>query len=113
MSQGPPLDSKYLYEDIWANQPASQVLSAVLGPNPTVNYVNGNTALGGYEARQMVHGKLLDVTTPRLLTVSLSRLDVQFQLPAFRNCRQLLSGRCFPSQWFHGNLARVPQGHNL
>jgi hypothetical protein len=59
MSQGPPLDPEYLYEDIWANQPASQVLSAVLGPNPTVNYVNGNTALGGYKARQMVHGKPL------------------------------------------------------
>jgi hypothetical protein len=113
MSQGPPLDSEYLYEDIWANQPASQVLSAVLGPNPTVNYVNGNTALGGYEARQMVHGKLLAITTRRLLTASRSRLNIQFQFPAFRYCRQLLPGRCVPGQWFHGDLARVPQGHNL
>lgn len=59
MSQGPPLDPELLYEDIWANVPASAVLSAVLGPKPHVNYVNGNTALGGFgDARQRVHADL-------------------------------------------------------
>ena len=59
MSQGPPLAPELMFDDIWANEPASQVLSAVLGPNPVVNYVNGNTALGGFDgARQLVHGML-------------------------------------------------------
>ncbi|CAK7201575.1 hypothetical protein SEUCBS139899_004281 [Sporothrix eucalyptigena] len=59
MSQGPPLDPDLLFEDIWANVPASAVLSAVLGPKPHVNYVNGNTALGGFgDARQRVHADL-------------------------------------------------------
>jgi ectoine hydroxylase-related dioxygenase (phytanoyl-CoA dioxygenase family) len=48
-----------MYEDVWANKPASTVLSAILGPRPRVNYVNGNTALGGYDgARQRVHADL-------------------------------------------------------
>lgn len=48
-----------MYTDIWANQPAATVLSALLGPNPRVNYVNGNTALGGFPgARQRVHADL-------------------------------------------------------
>lgn len=59
MSQGPPLMPEMMYEDIWANKAGAQVLSAILGPNPTVNYVNGNTALGGFNgARQSVHGEL-------------------------------------------------------
>ncbi|CAK7229758.1 hypothetical protein SCUCBS95973_007336 [Sporothrix curviconia] len=59
MSQGPPMDPDLLYEDIWANVPAAAVLSAVLGPKPHVNYVNGNTALGGFgDARQRVHADL-------------------------------------------------------
>lgn len=59
MSQGPPLGSDTMYDDIWANEPAAEVLSAILGPNPVVNYVNGNTALGGFNgARQLVHGTI-------------------------------------------------------
>lgn len=59
MSQGPPLDPELLYEDIWANVPTTAVLSAVLGPKPHVNYVNGNTALGGFgDARQRMHADL-------------------------------------------------------
>lgn len=59
MSQGPPLSPEYMYEDIWANKPASTVISAILGPKPRVNYVNGNTALGGFDgARQRVHADL-------------------------------------------------------
>lgn len=48
-----------MYSDIWANQPATTVISAILGPKPRVNYVNGNTALGGFGgARQRVHADL-------------------------------------------------------
>jgi len=48
-----------MYTDIWANQPAATVLSFMLGPKPRVNYVNGNTALGGFNgARQRVHADL-------------------------------------------------------
>lgn len=59
MSQGPPLTPYLMFTDIWANKAASAVISNVLGPNPHVNYVNGNTALGGgYKGRQMVHADL-------------------------------------------------------
>ncbi|PKS06035.1 hypothetical protein jhhlp_007869 [Lomentospora prolificans] len=59
MSQGPPLTPDLMYTDVWANQPAATVISAILGPNPRINYVNGNTALGGYDgARQRVHADL-------------------------------------------------------
>lgn len=59
MSQGPPLDPRLMYSDIWANGPAAQALENILGPSPRVNYVNGNTALGGYhDARQRVHADL-------------------------------------------------------
>ena len=65
MSQGPPLVPEIMYDDIWANELASEVLSAVLGPNPVVNYVNGNTALGGFDgARQVVHGVFFHVVCP-------------------------------------------------
>lgn len=59
MSQGPPLSPHLMHTDIWANQPAATVITAILGPNPRVNYVNGNTALGGFSgARQRVHADL-------------------------------------------------------
>ena len=59
MSQGPPLKPELMYEDIWANGPATTVISSILGPKPHVNYVNGNTALGGFNgARQNVHADL-------------------------------------------------------
>ena len=59
MSQGPPLEPSSMYEDIWANKPAACVLSSLLGPKPHVNYVNGNTAIGGFGgARQRVHADL-------------------------------------------------------
>ncbi|KAL1891836.1 hypothetical protein Sste5346_007380 [Sporothrix stenoceras] len=59
MSQGPPLDPTLMYEDVWANKPAATVLSSLLGPRPTVTYVNGNTALGGFNgARQRIHADL-------------------------------------------------------
>ncbi|KAH7243759.1 hypothetical protein MRS44_017117 [Fusarium solani] len=56
MSQGPPLQPELMYSDIWANGPAAAVLACMLGPQPQVNYVNGNTALGGFKgSRQRVH----------------------------------------------------------
>lgn len=59
MSQGPPLQPELMYDDIWANGPAAAVLQYLLGPKPRVNYVNGNTALGGFKgARQAVHADL-------------------------------------------------------
>jgi len=59
MSQGPPLDPELMYGDIWANGPAAAVMECLLGPKPKVNYVNGNTALGGFQgARQRVHADL-------------------------------------------------------
>lgn len=59
MSQGPPLAPHLMHTDIWANQPAATVTTAILGPSPRVNYVNGNTALGGFAgARQRVHADL-------------------------------------------------------
>lgn len=59
MSQGPPLQPELMYDDIWANGPAAAVIQCLLGPKPCVNYVNGNTALGGFKgARQAVHADL-------------------------------------------------------
>ncbi|KAM0327399.1 hypothetical protein ACHAQA_005685 [Verticillium albo-atrum] len=58
MSQGPPLTPDLMFTDIWANKLASAVISNIIGPNPTVNYVNGNTALGGFKGRQRVHADL-------------------------------------------------------
>jgi len=59
MSQGPPLEPSLMYSDIWANGPAVSVMSALIGPKPRVNYVNGNTALGGFiGARQPVHADI-------------------------------------------------------
>lgn len=59
MSQGPPLSPDLMYPSIWANGPASSLISSILGPSPHVNYVNGNTALPGYTgARQSVHADL-------------------------------------------------------
>ncbi|KAL4937122.1 hypothetical protein BDV06DRAFT_216135 [Aspergillus oleicola] len=56
MSQAPPMTPDLMYDDIWANPAAVEVISALLGPKPRVNYVNGNTALGGFNgARQRVH----------------------------------------------------------
>ena len=59
MSQGPPLEPHLMHTDIWANIPAATITTAILGPSPRVNYVNGNTNLGGFNgARQRVHADL-------------------------------------------------------
>ena len=59
MSQGPPLTPSLMHTDIWANLPASTITTAILGPSPRVNYVNGNTNLGNFNgARQRVHADL-------------------------------------------------------
>ena len=75
MSQGPPLDPSLMYEDIWANKPASTVISSILGPNPRLNYVNGNTALGGYDgARQRIHADLTFNHAQFLFAIGESRI---------------------------------------
>lgn len=59
MSQAPPVAPELMYEDIWANGPASSVISTILGPAPHVTYVNGNTNLGGFGGvQQAVHADL-------------------------------------------------------
>ncbi|OCL13541.1 hypothetical protein AOQ84DRAFT_310391 [Glonium stellatum] len=59
MSQGPPLEPSLMFSDIWANGPAISVISAVFGPKPRVNFVNGNTALSGFKGgHQNVHADL-------------------------------------------------------
>ncbi|KAH8888056.1 hypothetical protein GQ53DRAFT_604116, partial [Thozetella sp. PMI_491] len=75
----PPLDPDLMYTDIWANQPATTVISAILGPKPHVNYVNGNTALGGYNgARQRVHADLTfnHATYPFAIVTNYYLIDV-------------------------------------
>jgi hypothetical protein len=47
-----------MYPDIWANPFTVAVVSAILGPRPHVNYVNGNTALPHTSGRQEVHADL-------------------------------------------------------
>lgn len=60
MSQAPPVTPELMYEDIWANGPASAVISSVLGPAPHVIYVNGNTNLAKFGGvRQSVHADLM------------------------------------------------------
>ena len=59
MAQGPPLAPDLMFSDVWANGPALAVMSGVMGPNPRVNFVGGNTNLGGFDgARQNVHPDL-------------------------------------------------------
>ncbi|KAF3762110.1 hypothetical protein M406DRAFT_232692, partial [Cryphonectria parasitica EP155] len=110
MSQGPPLKSDLMYTDIWANEPACTVISAVMGPSPRVNYVNGNTALGGFSgARQRVHADLTFnhamfpfaiVTNYYLCNVSPANGSTELWLGSHRdtsfrdhrNCRQTENG---------------------
>lgn len=60
MAQGPPLEPDLMFSDVWANEPALAVIASVLGPNPRVNFVGGNTVLGkDYKGvRQNVHPDL-------------------------------------------------------
>ncbi|KYG50109.1 hypothetical protein M433DRAFT_139435 [Acidomyces richmondensis BFW] len=57
MDQAPPLKVDVMFDDIWANPVATAILSAILGPNPTCHYDNGNTALKTDE-RQPVHSDI-------------------------------------------------------
>lgn len=48
-----------MFSDVWANGPALAVIASLLGPNPRVSYVGGNTLLGNFKgARQNVHPDL-------------------------------------------------------
>lgn len=55
--QAPPPTKQLMFKDIWYNPFAAAVLSAVLGPKPTIHYANGNTALKA-SGRQPVHSDL-------------------------------------------------------
>lgn len=56
MDQAPPPTRELMYKDIWANSFVCAVLAAILGPNPTIHYANGNTALQAEaDGRQPVH----------------------------------------------------------
>ena len=57
MDQAPPLIPEFMYKDVWANQSAISVCSAILGPNPVCHYANGNTALKA-QHRQPVHADI-------------------------------------------------------
>ncbi|EQB56309.1 hypothetical protein CGLO_03687 [Colletotrichum gloeosporioides Cg-14] len=59
ISQPPPFEPEYMFADIWANPFAIAIISALLGPRPHVNYVNGNTALPHTHGRQEVHADLM------------------------------------------------------
>jgi len=59
MAQGPPPEPDLMYNDVWANGPALAVIASLLGPNPCVNFVGGNTLLGNVKGvRQNVHPDL-------------------------------------------------------
>jgi hypothetical protein len=57
VSQTPPLVAELMFEDVYANVFAGKVLEAVLGPRPSLRYMNGNTALVS-DSRQAVHADL-------------------------------------------------------
>ncbi|PSN70277.1 phytanoyl-CoA dioxygenase family protein [Corynespora cassiicola Philippines] len=57
ISQQPPTTPELMFDSIWANPFAASISAAILGPNPRVHYVNGNTALRS-EERQTVHADL-------------------------------------------------------
>ena len=107
MSQGPPLDPKLMYTDIWANKPAATVLTAILGPRPHVNYVNGNTALGGFDgARQRVHADLTFnhaqfpfaiVTNYYLIDVSPANGSTELWLGSHRDTSFRDHRNCYPT----------------
>jgi hypothetical protein len=79
MSQAPPVTNDLMYEDIWANGPASSVIASILGPAPHVTYVNGNTNLGGFGGvRQNVHADLVfnHATHPFAIVANYYLIDV-------------------------------------
>ncbi|WVQ63616.1 uncharacterized protein L199_001769 [Kwoniella botswanensis] len=55
ISQVPPLVKDYLFPEIYANKPASAVLTQLLGPRPELHYVRSNTLIGHAPERQDVH----------------------------------------------------------
>jgi hypothetical protein len=57
ISQVPPLMPEYLFPEIYANPLAGHILAAILGPEPELRYLHGNTALKGKQ-RQPVHADL-------------------------------------------------------
>jgi len=125
MSQGPPLHPELMYADVWANAPAATVIANILGPKPHVNYVNGNTALGGFGgARQRVHADLVHnhaqfpfaiVTNYYLVDVSPANGSTELWLgshrdTSFRDHRNCHPGGAGPSDSKFGKEKEVEYG---
>ena len=51
----PIIPLEWLFPEIYANKPAAQVLSHVMGPRPELRYIRTNTLLGNTQSRQKVH----------------------------------------------------------
>jgi hypothetical protein len=57
LSQVPPLRTDLIYQDIYANQFATPIISAYLGPKPELRFARSAVLLPGGE-RQMIHADL-------------------------------------------------------
>lgn len=57
ITQLTPSVPELMFEDVWANPFAAGILSAILGPRPTITFARGNTALKSTD-RQPVHSDL-------------------------------------------------------
>lgn len=57
ISQCPPLQKEWMFQQIWANPHALAALEYILGPEPELHFVNSNVALQNHNplARQAVH----------------------------------------------------------
>ena len=55
MTQTPPLQAAYMYEEIWANRFAISLIEQIIGARPQLSYATSNIALPGGQGRQAVH----------------------------------------------------------
>ena len=55
VSQVPPLTSKFLLRDFYANLHVMRVIENLLGPKPELRFLNSNVAVPGATGRQAVH----------------------------------------------------------
>ena len=55
VSQTPPLERDFIYEELYANRHAIAILEHILGPRPQLSWIGGNIALPRSPGRQAVH----------------------------------------------------------
>jgi len=67
----PPLESQYIYEDVYANPIAGAILTHLLGPKPELRYIATNTALQATE-RQPVHGDMIRQNTVETFAITIN-----------------------------------------